>query len=79
MRYTYTIKRTEGENMDINELRELMAAGLKNATGSDIVRALCAVEMALGGEINRNGWSDTCEELDGMAIKLRTEALCRIG
>lgn len=65
--------------MDIKEIRELIAAGLKNATGTDIVCALCSVEMSLGGEINRNGWSDACEELDAMAIKLRTEVYLRIG
>lgn len=65
--------------MDINEIRELIAAGLKNVTGSDIVSALCAVELELGGEIVQHGWSDACEELNDMAIKLRTEALCRIG
>lgn len=65
--------------MDIKEIRELIAAGLKNATGTDIVCALCAVEMSLGEEIHRNGWSDACEELDSMAIKLRTEVCLRIG
>lgn len=65
--------------MDTKEIRELIAAGLENATGTDVVRMLCAVEMELGRELDRNGWSDTSEELDHMAIKLMTEVLRRIG
>ncbi len=65
--------------MEIKKIRELIAAGLENATGRDVVCALSAVEMELGGEIRHDGWSDTCEELDSMAVKLLTEALKRVG
>lgn len=65
--------------MDIKDVRELIAAGLEKATGTDVLRALCAVELELGGEIHRDGWSDTCENLDRMAVDLLTEAMGRIG